>query len=386
MAGNGYIVGLVVLVVLVVLAFEFAGNKHTVASTTTQNYNSNPTTSTGSSNSYNGHTPVLITDPPHVPPGTSAMVITYSNLNAQTSGVSGYGTATSQSSGNINLLTALNGTAKVMGYVNLTANSSVHAVSFVITSAKATVNGTTYNVTVANPNVVLNVTGNQTANSNSSLVVDLSPTIVVAAKAGANGTSYVMNPSATAVVALNAGVSANASTGTLVSLNSNINSQISAATPTISVTSLSLSTFGSNTNTTVVVRNNANKAVVINGVALYGRENITATSGQSLNLTVGILGGLTAIANAALGIRSMNTASFAATSGGSLQSSSSSSASLWQSAGYTIAPGASATFTYNGQVTYDNGALRTQVVNGRPYRVVVFGSSGASATANTTAT
>ena len=52
----------------------------------------------------------------------------------------------------------------------------------------------------------------------------------------------------------------------------------------------------------------------------------------------------------------------------------------------TLAPGASATLTYSGTSTYNNGAIRTAPNNGTRYAINVIGSTGAQATAFVTAT
>ncbi len=54
--------------------------------------------------------------------------------------------------------------------------------------------------------------------------------------------------------------------------------------------------------------------------------------------------------------------------------------------GYTLAPGASATLTFEGEVLLGNGHIIIDVTPGVTYRVIVHGNDGAYATANVTAT
>jgi hypothetical protein len=54
--------------------------------------------------------------------------------------------------------------------------------------------------------------------------------------------------------------------------------------------------------------------------------------------------------------------------------------------GYTLSPLASATFTYDGNMTLAEGHITASVVLGRPYTIVVRGQDGIAASANVTAT
>ncbi len=324
---------------------------------------------------------MVLTDPPQVPPGTSAVIITYSNVKVQTAGASNQGWVNVQGSGSVNLLANVNGTSTVIGNANLASNSTVKAVSFTVLSATAVVNGTRYNVTVPNSNIVVNASGNAQTSANSSIIVDFFPTIVTTGSS--NSTVYAMNPSATAVVVANAGLGASIGVGSTVSLNSNENAQLSAAAPSISIVSAHVGSVSNSTNTTVVVMNSGASSVVINGVAIYGKENVTAvnSAGASLNLSIG--GGLSARAMAAVAITALNTMSFSTTSSGSMQAATTSTS--WQGSGYVLSPGSQATFTFNGPVTYNSGSVKAKVIAGMPYKIVVFGGAGASASTTTSA-
>ncbi len=58
----------------------------------------------------------------------------------------------------------------------------------------------------------------------------------------------------------------------------------------------------------------------------------------------------------------------------------------WPNYGYVLQPGASATFTFSGQILYGNGHIRATPVPGSKWRIVVAGDYGAAAYANVTAT
>lgn len=91
---------------------------------------------------------VWLTDPPQVPQGTQALLVSYSSLQvhiANTSNKAGW--VTSNATGIVNLMSLVN-TSELIGYAKLPANSVPDMVRFNITGAKAVINSTTYNVNV----------------------------------------------------------------------------------------------------------------------------------------------------------------------------------------------------------------------------------------------
>ncbi|MGI0135120.1 MAG: hypothetical protein ACREBW_09210, partial [Candidatus Micrarchaeaceae archaeon] len=99
---------------------------------------------TKSSQSGSLSAPILLTDPAQVPSGTSALVVTYTSLMVHSSGGQGSGWVNATGSGSVNLLAVLN-SSKVIGYANVSANSSINLIRLNISSAKITINGTAYN-------------------------------------------------------------------------------------------------------------------------------------------------------------------------------------------------------------------------------------------------
>ncbi len=376
-----YIVGIIVLIVVVGVAVIALRKSPTPSNTSTQATTIAGSTTTGQSYQSSSTTkhPVLMTDPAQVPPGTSAMVVTYTSVKVYATNGTTSGWVNAQGSGSVNLL-ATQSAAQVIGSANVTANSTIHAVSFDVTSVTATVNGTTRTVVVPNSTVTVNVTGSTKASSNSSVLIDFFPTVVTTSNS--NSTVYAMSPSATAVLVSNATISSSSNVGSTVALNSNVNAQLNLAAPSIMIVSAKVSSSGNVTNTTVTVKNNANRTVIINGVVLYGNESASAKSNSSLNLSLGS-GLLNVSVKAALQIQALKTIAFTTTSNGSLQTATTSGS--WQASGYAISSGSSATFSFNGPVTYDSGSVNARVVGGTPYKVVVFGSGGATASTSATA-
>jgi hypothetical protein len=370
----------------------------TIVPTTTSNSTNNGTSGTNSKK-----TPVMVTDPAQVPAGTKALVMSYSSVQTQSGADAGWVQASG--SGSVNLTSAVNSSV-VVGYVNTTAQSTVSAVRIYATSAYIIVNGTTYNVTVPSY-IAANVTGNTNVGSNSSVIVDVSPT--VAAVYTSNSTWFAMNPSSKAVVVANATASGSVSVGSLISLNAQAKAALWVSTPNISINGLTVVADGNTTYITADVRDNSNRTVVLNSVIIYGTQNVSASQSASANASVvsslnsALLGGsgsakVSASAKALLGvglnIKAFQSATFSLSStagsyslppGGNLTLVSSSSA-FSSGGGVTVTPGSTVTLRYAGRMAYDSGAYHSGLVVGAPYKVVVTGSEGATSSLQTNAT
>ncbi|MHB1830025.1 MAG: DUF4382 domain-containing protein [Candidatus Micrarchaeaceae archaeon] len=212
-----------------------------------------------------------LTDPPQVPVGTTALVISYSSVQAHVVGSAGSGSWVNGSgSGTLDLMGLVN-SSQVIGNVGLSANSSVNMIRFFINSADMTVNGTTYNVTVPSGQITATLNGNTRINSSSEALIDLSPT--VAAIYTQNSTVFVMVPSVRAIII--PGRNTSASLGSKNSLNSTDKVELEASRPNITVTASSLSTLNNVTSFSVTVKNNANTSVIINHILLFGNVSIS---------------------------------------------------------------------------------------------------------------
>jgi hypothetical protein len=359
-------------------------NSSSINSGSTIGYSTTATQSQASSN------PVVVTDPPQVPKGTSALVVSYSSVAVQSGSNSGWTSASG--SGSVNLVDTVN-SSEVVGYANLTAGTTVKAVRMYATSAYIVVNGTTYNVSVPSQ-ITANVTGNATASSSGAIVFDMAST--TSAFYNQNTTTFAMSPSTKAVVLANAGVSQSASIGSMVDLNSDVHAMLMEATPQISISGASVATVGNSTTINVTVKNNANSSVTVSNLVLYGNQNVSTSSsagvngsilgsinsglGGSINISTGVMAAI----DVGLNIKSFNSATFVATSSGQL-SVPSSQAQFSGASGVTIAPGSSATLTFTGVQSYDSGLYIAKPMSGTQYMVTVVGNSGATASSYVTA-
>jgi hypothetical protein len=145
---------------------------------------------------------VMLTDPPNVPPGTTSLNVTYSDISIHLIRDDGSDKWVSiASSGTFDSLTLVN-ISQTIASTTVPTNSSVDKVEFTLANVQATINGTVYNVQTLTNTIVLQVDAkvNQTI---SSVLVDLNPTLIQTQSLDSNGNivyNYVLIPSANAMM------------------------------------------------------------------------------------------------------------------------------------------------------------------------------------------
>jgi DNA-binding transcriptional ArsR family regulator len=214
-----------------------------------------------------------LTDPPEVPNGTQALNVTYSSIQAHVAGggnesgwISGIG------SGSLILMRLIN-TSQVIGTGNIPANASVDKVRFSITSAIIVINGTSYSVTVPSGQLTASVTGSSKVNSNSSILMDISP--VVAAIYTENSTVFVMVPSLKAIVVGERDMPFHF--GERRALAKEDIEMLNRTTPNVGIISANMSVTGNVTSLFVKVKNNANRTIFLNHVMVRGISSVFIT-------------------------------------------------------------------------------------------------------------
>ncbi|MCL4389243.1 MAG: winged helix-turn-helix domain-containing protein [Candidatus Marsarchaeota archaeon] len=211
-----------------------------------------------------------LTDPPQVPSGTTALTVSYSSLQAHLiNGINGSAWINVSGSGALNLMSLVN-VSQVIGAAKVPNNAIINQIRFDITSAQITVNGTTYNVTVPNSQIIAELRSRAVINSSTNILVDLSPT--VATIYTANSTIFVLVPSVKAVVV--SGAAANANLGTRRNLNDTEKAQLQLETPNIQITSASLSQDNNTAMINVTVKNNANQSIAIKHITISGNFGV----------------------------------------------------------------------------------------------------------------
>ena len=178
-----------------------SSSSSTRAGTSSRTTSSSSTTSSSTSSTYSGPTGILgvsLTDPPIVPPGVSAVYISYSSVQVHVGDAGNQdGWYTVADSGSVDLMSLLNvsltlGSAQVQtGVFNL--------LSFNITTAAITLNGVNQTAYVPANRISVPIVGgvSVTDGNSSGVLVDLSPEVVPYQ----NGTSvsYVLVPEARSV-------------------------------------------------------------------------------------------------------------------------------------------------------------------------------------------
>ena len=284
MAGKSAMAAGIVIIVIIIAAVAIIGlqsashvSPSTSPTTSTTAVSHTTTVSSGVQAS-----PVILTDPAIVPQGTTSLVINYSSIRVQLSGSSS-GWVNAAGSGSINLLSLVN-SSKVIGSANIPVNSTVDMVSFNVTSAEITINGTTSSVTVPNRNVTAHITGASKLNATSGFLMDLSPTIATIYTS--NSTIFVMVPSVRAIVIGGKNVSSHASIGSSAKLNASVKARLDAIKPNISIVSSSIISVGNRTQISVTVKDNSNSSVMLRHMLVFGNYSVVITPLSGFNTTV----------------------------------------------------------------------------------------------------
>ncbi len=424
MASKGILVGIAALTVIIV-AIAVLSSYHVSPSSQGPSSGAPGQTTTTTTSSYSQQTPVFLTDPPVVPAGTTALIITYSSLAVHTEGTSGSGWVSASGSGTINLLNLVN-TSELIGTANITANSTINMISFNVTSAKITINGTTSNVTLPNPKVTAHIVGRTKVNASSGLLLDLSPTIATIYTA--NSTIFVMVPSVRAVVVGSQSTHASSSIGAREPLNASDRKELEDVRPNISIVSSSMSITGNLTSVSVTVKDNSNSSVTLRHVTIFGNYSVTvqvpasglnatenttvhiedngsvSESGVALNLTGSVTGdsnagdyghagsgnqssfGLDMFSEAeGIDVQHLHVFNFLINQNSTLSLPSLNTEAEGQASGYNLTAGSTATFTFSGRLSFGKGRITIIPTSGSQYRLLVTGEVDANASANVTA-
>ena len=158
---------------------------------------------------------IQLTDPPNVPNGTQALLVSYSSLQVRMRGSSGW--ITDNTTGIVNLMSLTN-VSEVVGKLKVPMNASVGTIRFNITSARILVNGMTYNVDVPNHQLSANVIGVGAA-GNMSVLMDMRTKIASTANA-----TYMLVTSLKAVAVNN--IDANEQVGSTNQLNVSVENEL----------------------------------------------------------------------------------------------------------------------------------------------------------------
>ncbi len=209
---------------------------------------------------------ISLTDPPHVPNGTTSLMISYSSVEAHVVNASSSGWVSIQGSGSVDLLSLVN-VSQVIANSKIAANSTINMVRFTVSSANITINGVTSNVTVPSGMITANVSNS--GNSTSQVLMDFTPSIV--AIYTNSSTVFVMVPSVRAVAF--SGNHGQVSIGARAQLNSSEKADI-RSTANISIMNETVMTSGNSSIVRVTVKNNGNSSVTIKHIMINGNMQV----------------------------------------------------------------------------------------------------------------
>ena len=224
---------------------------------------------------HNGGVVVLqLTDPPHVPAGTTSLVISYTAVQLFASNSSASWWINSSASGNLDLM-KLQNFSQTIATLNIPDGTAISKVKFNISSATIEINGTMYRVTLPSNQISASVFDSRGVNGTAIILLDFSPTIAEAY--AQNSTTFVLLPYVTAVQTTKQSDSSSNSNlylqvGTRQRLDHDDIIMINRATPNITITDEVLSYAGNQISFSATVKNNANQSVDIRNVLLYGNE------------------------------------------------------------------------------------------------------------------
>jgi hypothetical protein len=322
---------------------------------------------------------VLLTDPPVLPAGATALYMTYSDMQVHVSDDSNSsGWLNLGASGSINLTSVVNVTETVAS--SKVQSGSFNALRFQISSATLTYHGSNYSVDVADSHNVLYVPilgGIQIVNGESAAtVVDVMPTVLLLGSE--QSPTFELLPVAKAFALPTQSIpSLHTGVGDRDDISENQFLKALLGNSRFDITAVSLTpTFLS-----VTVLNTGNDALVFRLVAL---SPLSSTTSQT-NINVAMYGSLPAPTTGAFFAVEADGSLVALTSGNRAQVYT----TLEQS-GYFLPQKATVTFTYSGQISLGAIAQQTipgfnaqQIVPEEGYFVRVSASDSAAGTAVT---
>jgi len=230
---------------------------------------------------------VMLTDPPTVPAGTTLLNLTYADVSLHVI----YQNGTKEwvpvaASGTVNLFSLIN-MSQTIASITLPENSTVDMIQFTISSVKAKVDGTVYNVTTLSNQLIISIANSQKLNQTLGVLFDFRPTLIQIQAINSTGGTvnyFVLVPSATAIIVTNVR-SDHLKVGTIVKLEDNdkvkLIKVVQETSKNINITSASLSVNGNVTNFSVTFKNNGNTNATISGLTLHGLFNVSSTKIQN---------------------------------------------------------------------------------------------------------
>lgn len=367
------------------------------SSQTSQSSQASQTSSGGADQA--GTVDVLLTDPPTLPTGVTAVYVTYSNVAVHVSGAGNQsGWTNSNTTGTINIVSLVN-VSSTIATIKVT-QGDYNALRFNISSALVTYNSKNYTAFVQGALLTVPIPGGIPVNAttSSAAIIDMHPTVV---NIGSDSTpEFIISTAATGYCIPQHDVTSNMGNhGQRIDLvTSGWWQQISEnATANVSITNTTLTSDSF----TITVTNTGSTAMNLSAlyIAPLGNEcaganstTSTTTSTSSSTNHKGSHQGNYSLPDCLTG-----SASFIVLDNGTIVPISAAlplqghgggqsqvSWGLFGETGYQLAAGKSVTFTYNGSITFGLGfsmnASIPGVISGDQYEITVIGQQALGAT------
>jgi len=239
---------------------------------------------------------VKMTDPPNVPDGTNALILSYSSVALLVQNGTGPETWLNVSgSGEVNLMSLVN-VSQVLASTALSANDVITGVELNANSSYIVIYNKSYAVEVPDTHIIANISPIK-LESNSSILVDFSPTVVSIYTA--NSTIFVMVPSLKAVFyGSSPGYSGAQPRPTRANFTVGMRSNLTipevyllknlSASYNVVVTNPSISVSGNTTDVSVTVSNDGNRSVTLRQLQIVGQiaPHVLINSNSSVDIHV----------------------------------------------------------------------------------------------------
>jgi hypothetical protein len=329
---------------------------------------------------------IMLTDPPIIPTGVTAVYVSYSNLTVHVSEAgnqSGWYPVNSQ--GTIELLGSVN-ISQTLGTVTV-ASGNYNLIRFNVTSAKVTYNGVNYTAFVPSSELTVPIIGGvKVTNSKpSATIIDLQTTVM---NIGSHSNpEFMIRPVVKAYPVPSSDVTVNMQHKGFrqglrnqlwwTSLRERYTANLQITTASLTASSLSLS-----------VKNSGNHSTILSLVTLSPLAVFLGGRGEhpGSHLTDSLLNSATflVLKNGSLvPLRNFAAEALAAGSAG-VKARGTVYKSLFATVGYNLTVESSATFTFSGHIVIGYPALRestsSMVVSGQQYVITALGTKAVAST------
>jgi len=206
---------------------------------------------------------VALTDPPVVPSSTSAVLINYSGVAVH---AEGYGWIYANASGSVNLL-ALQNLSVVIAQVSVPANATVNGIRLYVDNASIVVNSTRYPLML--PSGVLKIPIANASRAARGALVDLQPHVTMAYVG--DQPVFIMAPAAVAVP-----LNYTAPPGTVHGVPRELCEELTRSAANVTVTSAAIQMAGDETMIAVTLKNIGSAPVQVLGIGVDGNWSLSA--------------------------------------------------------------------------------------------------------------